>query len=135
MGSLFALQGTSNCGKSETLNNVVKILSNKYPNADINIIINRKDKKVIFYDINGLTVGIEPQGDPNSRLEESLFDFSKESCDIIFCACRTSGMTVQWVNNLSKKYKINFIKQKIVYNNQKKSNWDMAESLIQLSGL
>ena len=135
MSDLFALQGRHDCGKTETLNNVIQLLSSKYNKAIINIVINGNDKKVIFQNIKGLTIGIETQGDPNSRLQKSLSDFSTANCDIIFCACRTSGMTVNWVNSLSKKYKIHFVKQTIVNNNIKNSNMNKALSLVQLSGL
>jgi hypothetical protein len=135
MNYLFALQGRHDCGKTETLNNVIQLLTNKYPNANLNVMISGKDQKVIFKNINGLTIGIETQGDPNSRLEQSLSDFLNANCDIIFCACRTSGMTVNWISSLSKRYKIQYIKQTIVNNNYSKNNLNKANLFIQLSGL
>lgn len=135
MSDLFALQGRHDCGKSETLNDVIQLLSSKYKTAKINVIIAGKDQKVIFQNVKGLTVGIETQGDPNSRLKQSLSDFLQANCDIVFCACRTNGMTVNWINALSKNYKIHFVKQTIVNNNHQNSNMNKAVSLIQLSGL
>ena len=135
MNDLFALQGRHDCGKTETLNDVIQLLTSKYSKANINIVINGKDKKVIMKNVNGFTIGIETQGDPNSRLEQSLLDFLNANCNIIFCACRTSGMTVDWVHSLAKKYNIHFIKQTITTNNTTNSNMNKAISIIQLAGL
>jgi hypothetical protein len=135
MSDLYVLQGRHDCGKTETLNYVIQILSNKYTNSQINTIIDGVDKKVIFKNIKSFTIGIETQGDPNSRLEKSLTDFLNAKCNIIFCACRTTGMTVTWVNALSKQYTIHFIPQTIVSNNHKNSNLSKANSLISLAGL
>jgi len=135
MSDLFALQGRGHRGKTGTLNDLIRLLSSKYNNAQVNIIINGNDKKVIFKNIKGLTIGIETQGDPNSRLQQSLSDFSNAKCDIIFCACRTRGMTVDWVNSLSNKYKIHFVKQTIVNNNFQTRNMNKATNLMRLSGL
>ena len=73
MSDLFALQGRHDCGKTETLNNVIQLLSQIYSDAQINRIHNGKDETVIIKNIKGLTIGIETQGDPNSRLQKSLF--------------------------------------------------------------
>jgi hypothetical protein len=56
----------------------------------------------------GFLVGIESPCDPNSRLEDSLNEFEQHNCGITFCAARTRGMTVQWINSHSQKYHINF---------------------------
>jgi alkyl hydroperoxide reductase subunit AhpC len=87
--------------------------------------------------IKNLLIGIESQGDPNSRLGGSLNDFEKNGCDIIFCTARTRGMTVQWINSHSKKYKINFIQQTIVENNKQQTqrNQNVAQDIISKAGL
>lgn len=135
MKELYALQGTHDCGKTETLNNVIHLLEKKYPNASKNIMLDGKDKKVIFENVNGLKVGIETQGDPDSRLEKSLIDFQNMNCDIIICSCRTRGMTVDWVNNFSDKYKIVFINQTIDNEKFFNSNMEKAISIVKLTGL
>jgi len=47
--------------------------------------------------VNGIKIGIESQGDPNSNLFTSLALFDKEKCDLIICATRTKGNTVNEV--------------------------------------
>lgn len=52
----------------------------------------------IVITINGKKVGIETQGDPNSRLGASLKHFIKIGCEVIICASRSYGSTVDLVN-------------------------------------
>ena len=53
-----------------------------------------------------MLVGIETQGDPNSRLGESLELFKKAKCSIIICATRTRRGTVTAVENLQPEFKV-----------------------------
>jgi hypothetical protein len=49
-------------------------------------------------------MGIESQGDPNSRIFKSLPFFVNKECDIILCACRNRGETVWEVEKLHKDF-------------------------------
>lgn len=136
MPHLFALQGPGNCGKSDTLIRLFKALQTKYPSATIHELHSgTKDIGVIMHGVKGLVVGIESQGDPNSRLQQSLPAFAAAKCDIIFCACRTKGMTVGWVNALSVTYSVHFIAQTQVPNNHSATNTVTAASLMQQAGI
>jgi len=113
MKQIFGLYGTSNVGKSETIKNVYRKLTEKYPNF-----IFQKDFKQIIADegdicviiiINGKIIGIESQGDPNSRIFISLPIFVKFNCDIILCATRTRGATVEEVEKLKSAYELKWI--------------------------
>ena len=135
MGKIIYLKGRGNSGKTSTINNVFNLLVSKYKNAKIDFIKKGNDIKLTI-EINGILVGIESQGDPNSRLKKSLDEFEAKNCDIIFCATRTSGMTVDWVKSHSKNY--NLFKSNQTYTskaNQTASNNAMAINLIKLSGL
>lgn len=137
MADIFALQGKCNSGKSSTIKLVYNALMNKYPAAQVqNLSPNTKDIKIIISGIKGLVVGIESQGDPNSRLHKSLQDFRNANCDIIICATRTSGMTVAWVKSCSGQYRVHFIPQVLASPpNQATSNLAMAQSIITQAGL
>ena len=136
MGNLFALYGRANCGKSETIRNIFDQLKMKYPTAQINQIYFGSDIKVIIKGIKGLSIGIESMGDPNSRLKQSLIDFENNGCDIIFCASRTRGMTVDWINSHSKKYTIDWTAQKHASANVRTTNNQrVAQTLIVKAGL
>lgn len=136
MPHLFALQGPGNCGKSDTLIRLLQSLQAKYPFATIQALHSgTKDVSVIMRGVNGLVVAIESQGDPNSRLQQTLPTFAAAKCDIIFCACRTSGMTVGWVNSLSATYSIHFVAQTQVANNHGATNAVTASSLMRRAGI
>lgn len=138
MSRIIALQEPSDAGKTRTLIQVFKDLQAKYPTATVQRLDNKKkDIKVILWGVNGKIVGIESQGDPNSRLEKSLANFLEAPCDIIFCACRTSGMTVNWIKALSPKYSIHFEQKERVMDEheQTKANSSMATRLIELAEL
>ncbi|BBU68772.1 hypothetical protein [Fluviibacter phosphoraccumulans] len=136
MPKLFALQGPGNCGKSDTLIRLFQALQSKYPSAATRALYSgTKDVAVIMYGVNGLTVGIESQGDPNSRLGQTLPALSAANCDVIFCACRTSGMTVNWVNLLSATYSIHFVAQAYVVSNHSTTNAATALSLMHRAGI
>ncbi|OBU10610.1 hypothetical protein [Morganella psychrotolerans] len=134
MAKIYALQGRGNCGKTSTLKEIFNQLKAKYPNAIINI-INENSDITIELNINGVKIGIESQGDPNSRLETSLLHFVSVNCDVIFCAVRTSGMTVQWVNNCSNTHNIEFIPKHSSSNEHAQTNALQATSMISLAGL
>lgn len=136
MNHIVALKGKGNSGKTETIKMVFTLLKNKYPKASVNLLkCNTKDVKVIML-INGHTVGIESQGDPNSRLQQSLIDFNNAKCDIIICATRSSGMTVNFVNSYSSTRKIYFIQQKYTTTANKTSiNNEIALQIISTCGL
>lgn len=94
--------GVGNRGKSTSIKECFKLLSSRYPkNVSIIHALKSGDVKAIV-DVNGTLVGIESQGDPNSRMPKSLIGFHKAGCDIIVIACRTSGETYDAVKNMSK---------------------------------
>jgi len=139
MGNIYALQGRGDCGKTETIKLVYQILVNNYKISQTQIqdfFPNSPDIKIIMSGVKGKKIGIESRGDPKSRLERSLKDFVNAGCDIIFCACRTSGMTVQWINSHKPKYTPFFIKQVIAASaKQRQSNNNMAQQLVKQAGL
>ena len=72
---IFAIWGESNVGKSSSIKYIFEQIKNSYPltyvkhpNKDF------KDFAVIF-DIGGKKIGIESQGDPNSRMFDSLVEW------------------------------------------------------------
>ena len=138
MGYIYALQGRDGCGKSETLKIVFQKLKQKLKIQHSQIhdfFPSSVDLKIIISSINGIKIGIESQGDPNSRLAQSLVDFEKAGCNIIFCACRTKGKTVQSILS-HNKYFHDFTQQTIVAPGQQaQSNSKMALNLIKKAGL
>jgi len=103
---IFALWGISNVGKTSTLKLIAREIMRQFfgaisnvpieplPNGDIAVIIT----------IDNIKIGIISQGDPNTDLLLRLDELEKKNCDIIFCATRTSGTTVECVEQIEKKY-------------------------------
>jgi hypothetical protein len=103
MKKVIALSGKYNTGKTSTLRKVHEDLL-KLSSESIDKL---KDGGADIYEvflIEGVKVGIETQGDPSSRLPESLDKFVKHECKIIICACRSRGSTVNIVKSLETKH-------------------------------
>lgn len=99
-------------GKSTSIRYVFEILSERYK-AGVHVLLpttgyNKKEDVKAIIDIpqlNGdiVKVGIESQGDPNSRQNQSIDDFLNAGCEIILVACRTRGKTVnkiEWLRGI-----------------------------------
>jgi hypothetical protein len=106
--SVIAIYGPSNQGKSETIRETANLLLDAYPinilqtfnsGADINYII----------EINEIKIGIESQGDPNSRMSQSLQTFVVHGCNIIICSCRSRGETADAVEDLYRHHQYEII--------------------------
>jgi len=131
MKRAIALKGRTDSGKTYTISKVYELLKAKYPpieEEDFKIAV---DIRVILI-IKGFKIGIESQGDPDSRLENSLNLFIKKECDVIVCATRTRGQTVEAVEKLSKfDYEIKWLEQNYVKPvEQDKNNLAMAKDII-----
>jgi hypothetical protein len=131
MKSAIALKGRADSGKTYTISKVYELLKAKYPDfeeEDFKISI---DIRVILV-INGFRIGIESQGDPGGRLENSLNLFLKKNCDVIVCSTRTKGKTVKAVNKLSKNgYKVKWFEQNYVKTSeQDANNLAMAKGIV-----
>lgn len=103
--TVFANWGSGRQGKSSTVKEVTKLILKNYPIATTEpaIIEYAHDIRVVLT-IGKIKIGIESQGDPNSRLFDSLKYFVRINCDIIICSTRTSGSTVEAVNELYSKH-------------------------------
>ena len=105
--TIIAVHGRANEGKSETIKNVCKIILDTFPIAKPSKEnINYSDDINLIIDINGVRIGIESQGDPNSRMiwKKTVRKLAEEKCDIILCATRTSGETVKTVDKIANDF-------------------------------
>lgn len=95
---VIANKGKAECGKSSSIKEAFNKLIAIYP---YNILIEDGDIKAIIT-IGNVLVGIESQGDPNSRMMQSMNDFVSMGCQIIVAACRTSGETCNKIIELNQ---------------------------------
>lgn len=92
MAHIIALQGPGKSGKNRTLIQALKDLHVMYPSATVQALHDANNgMKIVLREVHGRIVGIESQGDPGSRLQQSLSDLLAAKCDVIFCACRIRG--------------------------------------------
>jgi len=97
MKTILALRGAGNRGKSTTLGMLIEMIKVQYPSANFEETKFKIDITIVVT-INGQKVGIETQGDPNSRLGASLKRFIEIGCKVIICASRSYGSTVDLIN-------------------------------------
>lgn len=102
--NVIAVWGQARQGKSDTIKKCVQEIQKQFPNGSFNVLIGGADIKAIIT-IGKIIIGVESQGDPGSRQEQSLKEFAtKYNCDIIICASRTSGKTVEAVDDMHNIY-------------------------------
>ena len=80
--TIIALIGPGGQGKSSTIKLFFELLKANYPNLKIKM-INEDGDITVIVEINAIKIGIESQGDPQSRLGKSLKLFVKEECSFI----------------------------------------------------
>ena len=105
--TIIAIHGRANEGKSETIKKVCSLILETFPNAiSSETNINYTGDILLTIDINGIIIGFESQGDPNSRMiyDETLRKLADKNCDIIICATRTGGMTVKKVDKIASDF-------------------------------
>ena len=136
MKKIVALKGCANKGKSETLRIVIQKLKEKYSSVSyVSCEKDDKDEKCVFGNLNGMKIGIETQGDPGYRLPKSLQDFVQGMCNVIICACRTKGSTVEAIELYRNDYEIEYIKKMASKTNFKQTNEFDANQIIEKLGL
>ena len=105
---VIANKGIRSQGKSSSIKKVFDKLQSKYPNGVITYKKGKEIKAILI--INNIKIGIESEGDPFSRIFESIDEFVKENCDIIVVACRTRGETYDKVKSLENEgYEIKWL--------------------------
>lgn len=96
--TVIVLQGKGEMGKSTTLYYLIQALKNKKTYDDFD----RYDKcDVIYY--KDKKIGVTTSGDNKDKLKRDIEKNLPENCDIIVCASRTKGSSVDYINDHFKK--------------------------------
>ena len=93
MKKVFALKGRRKVGKSQTIRTVDELLRAKYSSAGVEHEHRTRAELRVVLSIDGVKIGVESTG-------ESLDLFASLGCEIIICATKTKGTTVNAVNAL-----------------------------------
>ena len=101
MKTIICLSGKSNIGKTETIYNVWKKLNQPFAAPMKTANSGKEILAKLMY--NNHSIGIETFGDPNSKQSEWIKILIKEECEIIVCASRSYGETVEIVENYARK--------------------------------
>jgi len=138
MTQIFTLRGKSNVGKTETLRLLLDALIMGYPNAIPTWIHGPAGRNscVVLSNVGKFTVGIEGYGDRPERISASFRQFRKWRCDLIFCAARTKGDTLNFIVQ-NKGDLIHLIPKVAVQSQkmQKAANVAMMKKLRALAGI
>lgn len=111
MKLIIANRGGHDIGKTTSIRNAFNVLQAKYPMTTtvyepVGVssfpIVGGEVKATIK--IGTTLVGIETQGDPGSRMQQSVDDFVTWGCEIILVACRNQGGTINKITNLESNH-------------------------------
>ncbi|WP_421853380.1 hypothetical protein [Marinomonas sp.] len=124
---VFVLYGTSNSGKTSTLNELIEILRVSSDEIILDDNIDNNDHRFVCF-ANGKYVGVSTQGDCGTQVQEHL-DVIEKHCNIIFCATRTRGITCAHVVERFGD-KLTWIQNLTMYNHKKDafSNKDFVDA-------
>lgn len=135
MARIIALQGVSNTGKTTTLKLLSSLIQAKYPKAIETVLRdNTLDILVLIEPVHGLKIGIESRGDSGAVLSPGLKRLKAHGCDVIFCACRTRGSTIEAIENLCPPYSSTYMPKSFGTSHARLNNQD-ALMLMQFAGI
>lgn len=106
---VIAIWGEASQGKSSSIREIASSIPARFPGSSVNYLIQGNVDIKAIAQVNGIKVGIESQGDPSSRLRQSLAEFLADGCEIIICATRTRGDTVNAVNELFTNHRYDIV--------------------------
>lgn len=96
--NIVCLWGPANVGKTS----VIKGLFQELKRAGETKMLGESGADIcVTVRYKGSLIGLVSQGDPNSLQEEWLRDPAVQSCDIIVCASRSKGSTVEAVQKIA----------------------------------
>ena len=116
--TLINIYGGANVGKSSSIIESCKILVEEL-GAIPDRKLNYKHDVLVVLTYKGVNIGIESQGDPNSRMitKKTLKGLAKKECQIIICASRTSGGTVKEMWEVATNFDYRVIRMSSIWSN------------------
>lgn len=139
MKTIIALRNAAEKGKSSTLLILDTLIISKYSNESIVETSRGNNNSIDFHSIfkiNKKIIALVSQGDPGTALEKRLEEIIKKyNPNVIFCACRTKGETLNTINSLTEKHNLNQIWSTTyeVTQNHTQANVLKAEHLLDLA--
>ena len=105
--TLIATTGVGNSGKTNSLKLLRKMLLKKSNVSEISfeILNNQEEDFISFLKMDNILICITSQGDTPYLMEKPLKKAVNQTCDIIVCACRSYGDTVDIIKRICRNYK------------------------------
>ena len=131
---IIGLYGHCNCGKSETLNELKKLL--RAVGKSVSTEPHPWSEMPEMFEYNGLVVCVAPGGDSREIVERNCRYFKMKGCDVAISATRTKGGSADALNEFadSEGVKVEWIAKSYEYNlsrvTQKMCNREMAEVIM-----
>ncbi len=138
---IICLQGKHDSGKTKTLKKVCKIILEKYKKInkdDYEFLVNGNDIVIIIKNVKKRIIAISSGGDTWQHINQWNTTLAEKECDIIFCACRSRGKTVEQVKKMKRKgYIVEFVlkERESVETKFLKANIESANELLKKAGL
>jgi len=96
--AIIVLYGKANEGKTSTLKELFRLLTNIELPTDFAEIIKFRNVKI------GFITSSDPYGDNLDIFEDEIKNQIAENCDIIICTSRTSGRAKNFIEEIDVKY-------------------------------
>lgn len=113
---LIAIEGVSNSGKTTTLKEILSLLKKDPKTISVEIQNEVNIKKTNAFNIpkigditcifefaltnnKSLKIGVATGGDTLEIVSSNLTYFDNNNCDIVFCATKSRGQTVDYIHN------------------------------------
>lgn len=99
MRTFIIQQGVSDTGKTTVIRMAYELTRERFPDAVESHAFHGVNDFRTVLEINGERIGIESYGDPSKKhvIERSLALYVELDCRLILCAGRTSGVTVETI--------------------------------------
>lgn len=131
--TIIANYGAGSLGKSSSIKAVFEKIKKRY-NHSISDFSDDGDVKAIIHLIDyDIKIGLESQGDPNSRMKTTMNLFIKEHCDIIIAACRTKGDTINKIYDMNNRNGYEVIWAQNIISGNKEHNVDLINDIYSTS--
>lgn len=131
--TIIANYGAGSLGKSSSIKAVFEKIKKTYKHSITDFIDGGDVRAIIHLTDHDIKIGLESQGDPNSRMEASMNLFVAKSCDIIISACRTKGDTINKIYDVRNTNGYEIIWAQNIISESKKHDVDLINDIYSTS--
>lgn len=131
--TIIANYAIGSLGKSSSIKAVFEKIKKKYNHSILDLFDDGDIRAIIHLTDHDIKIGLESQGDPNSRMKETMDIFIEEHCDIIIAACRTKGDTINKIYEMRSKNGYGIIWAQNIISGKQEYNVDLINDIYSTS--